>query len=385
MFAPKVAKPQTKATASSTNGLARQSSTLVAPRPGLSTVEEVLTLQRTIGNQATLRLLAQRTPSQAGPRGHNEQKAYPASLTAPGTNSRVSWDFSKVPLFPPDRASRPQARSCISALSLPNIIQPKLVVGEANDPLEHEADRVADQVMSGLAVSVADGPPQISRKCTDCEGEEKLQKKPAQSQTRVGEAPAIVHEALRSPGQPLDAATRAFMEPRFGHDFSKVRVYSGLHAEQSARDMNARAYTVGQHIVFAAGQFAPATEAGRHLLAHELTHVVQQRSFGAVPMIQRKLECNVEPVAKECADAAGSCAGVKDYCSSKYSQPADIDKLHANAVRGATEMKSKFPNAAAESAAFPRCLRHGKGDELGFVQGPPRDPAEICRAHEQIS
>lgn len=89
-------------------------------------------------------------------------------------------------------------------------------------------------------------------------------------------APSIVHDVLNSPGRPLDAATRAFMEPRFGHDFSRVRVHSGSMAEQSARDLNAHAYTVGHNIVFGAGRFAPGTQEGRRLIAHELTHVVQQ-------------------------------------------------------------------------------------------------------------
>ena len=75
--------------------------------------------------------------------------------------------------------------------------------------------------------------------------------------------PSIVHEVLRSPGQPLDPATRAFMEPRFGHDFSRVRVHSGVAAEQSARDVNAHAYTVGHNMVFAAGRFAPGTHSTR--------------------------------------------------------------------------------------------------------------------------
>jgi hypothetical protein len=70
--------------------------------------------------------------------------------------------------------------------------------------------------------------------------------------------PPIVHEVSRSPGQPLDPGTRAFMEPRFGYDFSRVRVHSGAAAQQSARDMNANAYTVQNNIVFAAGRFAPA-------------------------------------------------------------------------------------------------------------------------------
>lgn len=88
--------------------------------------------------------------------------------------------------------------------------------------------------------------------------------------------PARVHEVLRSPGQPLDAATRAFMEPRFGHDFSGVRVHTDAKAAESARAVNALAYTVGQSIVFGARQHTPHTNAGKKLMAHELAHVVQQ-------------------------------------------------------------------------------------------------------------
>ena len=88
--------------------------------------------------------------------------------------------------------------------------------------------------------------------------------------------PPIVNEVLRSPGQPLDADTRAFMEPRFGHDFSGVRVHSDSRAADSARAVSALAYTVGADVVFAEGQYAPRTASGRRLLAHELTHVAQQ-------------------------------------------------------------------------------------------------------------
>jgi outer membrane lipoprotein SlyB len=90
-------------------------------------------------------------------------------------------------------------------------------------------------------------------------------------------APPIIHDALRAPGQPLDAATRAFMEPRFGFDFSQVRVHADARADESARAVSAQAYTVGRDVVFSAGQYAPETTAGRRLLAHELAHVVQQR------------------------------------------------------------------------------------------------------------
>jgi hypothetical protein len=85
-----------------------------------------------------------------------------------------------------------------------------------------------------------------------------------------------VHEIIRSPGRPLNPATRAFMESCFGHDFSQVRVHSDARAAELARTVNARAFTVGRDVVFGAGQYAPGTNKGRKLLAHELTHVVRQ-------------------------------------------------------------------------------------------------------------
>ena len=104
------------------------------------------------------------------------------------------------------------------------------------------------------------------------------QRKAIAESAGVGTAPPIVDEVIASPGQPLDAATRAFFEPRFGHNFGKVRVHAGTAAAQSAQEMSARAFTVGNNIVFGSGQLAPETQDGRRLLAHELTHVVQQRT-----------------------------------------------------------------------------------------------------------
>ena len=88
--------------------------------------------------------------------------------------------------------------------------------------------------------------------------------------------PSIVHDVLNSTGQPLDVATRAFFEPRFGHDFSHVRVHTDNRAAESAREVNASAYTVGHDVVFGSGHYRPATTAGQGLLAHELAHVLQQ-------------------------------------------------------------------------------------------------------------
>lgn len=97
----------------------------------------------------------------------------------------------------------------------------------------------------------------------------------------LGPVPPSVHEVLASPGQPLDAATRSYMEPRFGHDFSQVRVHADARAAGSARAVSALAYTVGRDVVFGAGQLAPESSTGRRLIAHELMHVVQQRDASA--------------------------------------------------------------------------------------------------------
>ncbi len=94
--------------------------------------------------------------------------------------------------------------------------------------------------------------------------------------TAKGEVPSVVQEVLRSPGQVLDSATQAFMEPRFGHDFSQVRVHTDARAGESADAVGATAYTVGKDVVFGREKYDPHTTRGRELLAHELAHVVQQ-------------------------------------------------------------------------------------------------------------
>jgi hypothetical protein len=112
--------------------------------------------------------------------------------------------------------------------------------------------------------------------CSECEKKKGTVQRKASSSEAANDVPPIVHQVLGSPGQPLDAATRAFMEPRFGGDFSRVRVHADEHAADSARAVNALAYTVGSHVVFGAGQYAPQSASGKRLLAHELTHVVQK-------------------------------------------------------------------------------------------------------------
>lgn len=143
-------------------------------------------------------------------------------------------------------------------------LQRKLMIGASNDPLEQEADRVADQVMTSSASRKASNTPQSIRRF------------PGQSNEGEGVAPASVERALAGSGRPLEPALRNDMEQRFRCDFSQVRVRTGSAAEQSVRDVGASAYTVGQNIVFGAGHFNPATRQGLRLITHELTHVVQQ-------------------------------------------------------------------------------------------------------------
>jgi len=149
-------------------------------------------------------------------------------------------------------------------------VQTKLRVNEPGDIYEQEADRIADQVMATTAHPTVNGAPL------------RIQRFAGQPTAQAGTAPASIDQVLASPGMPLEPALRHDMEQRFGHDFSEVRVHLGSTAEQSAQHVNANAYTVGHNIVFGAGRFARGTQQGRRLLAHELTHVVQQGHAAAM-------------------------------------------------------------------------------------------------------
>ena len=184
-------------------------------------------------------------------------------------------------------------------------VQAKLRIGAVDDPLEHEADAVAGAVMR-MAVpraAVTAAPPQVSRQCAACEQEEKqpLQTKPAGPASAVpAVAPPQVHDVVRQSGRPLDPATRGFFEPRFGLDLGAVRVHAEGHAGAAARSVGARAFTVGENIVFAPGEFAPSSAGGGHLLAHELAHVLQQRGGVAPGRVQRappEKPCEAPPLA----------------------------------------------------------------------------------------
>jgi hypothetical protein len=165
-------------------------------------------------------------------------------------------------------------------------LQAKLIVNTPGDHYEQEADRVADQVMLMPDAGPVDLDASTATHVT-------LQRA-SSGDFGHAEAPPIVHEVLRSSGQPLDEATRAYFEPRFGVSLSDVRVHTDKSAEQSAGQLGANAYTVGHDVVFGEGRFAPSASEGRRLIAHELAHVVQQNA-GLAGTLQRQPSPDLEP------------------------------------------------------------------------------------------
>lgn len=219
-----------------------------------------------------------------------------------------------------EKTGTPAAAHTTAPRGMP-FFQAKLAVNEPGDAHEKEADAMADQVMRMPAPQGAFGGSSgmmVQRKCAACEQEEeKVQRLPLADRItpvvapaaqrkcaaceaeeeahRSGDAPAPVVGAgtesaidgMRGGGQSLPEDTRGFMESRFGQDFGNVRVHTGSDAGQLSSHLSARAFTTGNDIFFNNGQFAPHSHSGKQLLAHELTHVVQQKGPLARKAIQR--------------------------------------------------------------------------------------------------
>lgn len=310
-------------------------------------VDSMLHLQRTIGNQAVQRMV------QANAKELEEGLA---STILP----RFAHDFSQIPVHPKS----------------PAYVQAKLRVSPPGDSHEQEADRVSDQVMRmpepqlQRAFPCGGGCPKYQ---TDQPGRKDEREHKSLQMKRVGAGdlgqavvPPIVHDVLRSPGQPLDPEVCAFMEPRFGYDFSRVRVHSGVTAEQSAREFEASAYTVGPDIVFARGQYAPHSVEGRKLIAHELTHVVQQTNVVS-PTVSGPLSmaASAEPTAEQVSDTVMSVLGPSPCSIQRQllvtAKPPDNKGLlarrpapgHSDSVefRVGTEISATLANAAKKIAA----------------------------------
>ncbi|WP_309371702.1 DUF4157 domain-containing protein [Nitrosomonas sp.] len=186
-------------------------------------------------------------------------------------------------------------------------IQPKTQVGQPHDRYEQEADRIADRVVSGGYVAGSDtihsqkNRYAVQRMCEECE--EELQLKPNASV--AGNATPEISASMKpepGTGNQLSVERRGFFESRMGHRFDDVRIHTDKRAARMARTINARAYTLGRDIVFNEGQYKPGTREGDKLLAHELTHVVQQKNLPGAPVQRSCFDGN-------CEDCAG---GIRD-------------------------------------------------------------------------
>ena len=178
------------------------------------------------------------------------------------------------------------------------IIQKKLKIGASNDAYEIEADRVADQVvgMSNAQIQKQLQNPLVQRKCASCEEEEHIQKKSLAEgvtplvqrkeatsglESMASDSVSSIINSNKSSGHSMDNSTQIFMEGRFGTEFSNVRVHTDSNAQQLSKELNAQAFTVGNDVFFNEGKYNPNSNTGKHLLAHELTHTIQQKGVKA--------------------------------------------------------------------------------------------------------
>lgn len=219
------------------------------------------------------------------------------------------------------------------------------------------------------------GTPDSTGECAECR-KKKLQRKPGDAgHGRWSDSlvPPVVHEVLRSSGQPLDAPTRAFMESRFGHDFSQVRVHTDERAARSARAVHALAYTVGREVVFGAGQYAPERAAGRRLLAHELTHVVQQAGNAA---LQSESGCETE------ADRAAESIAAGGTAAPRFGAPVAMQRQDGPAASSDDERQAQRAEMACDIPALCRLRRTAP---TVVTDARVRAAAQSCRPSALIS
>jgi hypothetical protein len=255
-----------------------------------------------------------------------------APLRAGPANATAAFSFASIKIHDAPEALR---------------IQPKLVVGSPDDTYEREADRVSRVVANifphdGMtAVYGGDGEALMQRKCSDCEKKEeemKISRKPSGESSGMQVRPETADEirSMSGGGSPLKPSTRSFMEGRFGADFGQVRVHTDSKAARLSSELGALAFTVGSDIMFAQGRYSPASEAGIQLLAHELTHVVQQ---GSGPHSIQRAE----------TDTAGSCSGLADSA-------ADVNTRVNTALANARRAAGATPTGAAVARGLYREL-----------------------------
>lgn len=239
-------------------------------------------LQRSYGNRYVQSML-----SQVGP------------PSAPQTQSAGIGSSAGTPV--PKQSTRP--------ITAGRLLQPKLKIGAPDDLYEKEADEAAERAVVQRKCACGGDP---EGECAECRKKRLSVQRVSTGSTAGAEAPPIVDEVLASPGRPLDEVARQTLERGFGYDFSQVRIHDDSKAATSAAAVDALAYTVGNHIVFGDGQYQPGSSHGNRLLAHELTHTIQQTG-GMAREIQRlswddvtSAVSNAEDKVEQEAEAAAS-------------------------------------------------------------------------------
>ena len=279
----------------------------------------------------------------------------------------------------------------VSAAANANVIQCSLNIGAVNDPLEHEADAMADKVMR-MPDSLSPGQgwgDVIQRKCDHCEEEEQVQRKPLAAsitpfiQKKGADGGTAIEgvtnkiNSTKGSGSGMDSNTQNFMQSRFGTDFSGVKIHTGSDSIQMNRELNAKAFTVGSDIYFNEGQYQPNAESGKHLLAHELTHTVQQGKHSAIQKVSAASCCN----AKDCggADKVGS------GTPTSYSLTLAVDKEEDGLGRlSSGNVGHTWVKVDADDGTH---FSYGFWPQTGFSADPLKafDPVLGCVHHPDIA
>lgn len=315
------------------------------------------------------------------------QTAEKSRSRAPGRASSQAPSVTRQAAFASRDMLRLEAGRCACGGSCPRCqAKSSLRIGAPDDAYEREADAVADRVMrmAGGAGPIAPAAALVQRKCGACNAQDDegpLQPGTDSSATAAhgahSIAPSSVGTALNSPGRPLDDGTRAFFEARFGHDFSAVRVHSDPTAQGSAQEVNATAFTVGRDIVFGTGRYAPGTHEGRRLLAHELTHVVQQSDARMAPAVQRQT-APPPPCPASIALSSGKHAVHVPACGTTpvraSHRPASAPVTYALA-NGATQ--PTFPGVAT-TVAPGTTISNAAGTEGTITVAPGQTPGYVA-------
>jgi hypothetical protein len=296
-------------------------------------------------------------------------------------------------------------------------LQPKLSVSHPGDPYEQEADRVADQVMrrveprvscsserisvmpKGLDGGSCDSAPSGEQGVDAEEDEEQPSVMPHASNGGLHEPGGAIEQRLsltRGGGSPLAPETRSFMESRFGHDFSRVQVHTDHHAATLAAQLNAEAFTSGRDIYFGAGRFTPTTPAGKWLLAHELTHVLQQGAGSSERNPIQRFSLNGFPPAKEAAMNAAvpkaistvkSCSKLSWYGKSEIPKALDFvryDFVPDLGLCGWTFPVSWYIEVGEKAFDSSRCcdlpstLAHEAAHTVGYTESSAREMECDC-------